>query len=78
VLFLNLFYVTPKGVEFYWQQNFNVEAILVYVAIALSCSMFYKLISLAKKMHTQGKIKVSEKVWFSFSLFFIILIVYLT
>ncbi|MEW6989059.1 hypothetical protein AADZ91_00105 [Colwelliaceae bacterium 6441] len=77
VLILNLFYVTPKGLVFYWEENFNIKALLVYLCIALISTGFYLLLTRGRIAHYEGRLKVGEKVWSVFSVLLLIIIGYL-
>ena len=41
ILILNLFYGSSEGLSIYWQENFNVKAIVVYILSILVTVGFY-------------------------------------
>jgi len=77
VYVLNLFYMAPEGPVFYWKENLNIEAFVVYFVIAFLSVIFYMLITKGRQVHDERVIKVSDSFWLGSSIFTILLIAYL-
>lgn len=41
ILLLNMFYGSAEGLSIFWQENFNVKAIVVYLFSVLITVVFY-------------------------------------
>ena len=78
VLVFNLFYVTPNGAVFYWQENFNLHALSVYLLTALMSIASYLVITLTRTKLRATKVQIGDKVWLYSSLLIIPFICYLT
>ncbi len=74
---LDLFYVTPSRIVFLWQENAQIETIVVHLLIALLSVALFIITVKAKQINQTGRIKVDEKVWLASSMVFIASIGYM-
>ncbi len=59
ILVLNLFYGSSEGLSIYWQENFNVKAIFVYILSILVTVIFYVYVTKIRSILFR-KIKVKH------------------
>jgi ABC-type branched-subunit amino acid transport system permease subunit len=59
ILVLNFFYGSSEGLSIYWQENFNVKAIVVYILSVLVTVIFYVYVTKIRSS-LLGKVKVKQ------------------
>lgn len=55
ILVLNLFYGSSDGLSIYWQENFNVKAMLVYLLSVTVTVIFYLGVSWIRSAYHRKK-----------------------